>query len=82
MLIAAPETNAPITSGRYHAYGQVPDKLPTVYGRHADTCFTKRNLPEPKVPEAMRASGQRMGSAARYFFRPMYVPRWVILKGI
>jgi len=26
----------------------------------------------------MRASGQRMGSAARYFFWPMYVPRWVI----
>jgi len=40
--------------------------------------FPKKNLPEPKVPEAMRASGQRMGSAARYFFWPMYVPRWVI----
>ena len=33
-----------------------------------------------KVPEAVRASGQRMGSAARYFFWPMYVPRWLILK--
>lgn len=59
------------------ADGHVMDEITT---RSSPLAGRRKNLPEPKVPEAVRASGQRMGSAARYFFWPMYIPRWLILK--